>query len=132
LVKAKVADLFRNGALDEDNMRALRYELVSWRETWTDAARQQAESRRKVSATLLAQLSQTLEVANFTLEQTRRHRDEVHGLRKQLHHKLGITTERRDDTESLEHLLNPRTSRVSRHLNISKPASYDITKDLEQ
>lgn len=131
LVCAKVAALHAAGALDQDNMRALFQELVGWRETWTDEAKQHAESRRKVAAALLAQLSQNVSTATAKLRDTRDHRDEVFALREQLRWSLGIPGHAEDDTESLENLL-PRTSRVSRHLRLPQSASHDNTKGCER
>lgn len=132
LVRSKVAALYSRGALDQDNMRALQQEIAGLRETWTDDVRQKAESRRKVAATLLAQISQNLETATFRLDASRRRSNEVMCLREQLRQKLGIDSGKSDDSESLEHLLNPKTSLVSRHLNLLQTTPHDNTKGDER
>lgn len=115
-VRAKVVELGAAGALDQDNLNALFLWLDSRYETWVSQQRHVAESRRKVSGMLLAQITQNLRVATIEFTHARRRHDENARARDLVFAELGLAAVER--TDDFEHLLDDDPSILASHLPI--------------
>lgn len=120
LVVEKVGDLAAARALDQDTLNVLLHQIQSWRVTWEHHQRQQAESRRKVAAMLLAQVGQNLTTSRARLARTRVERDDLIDLRNDLLTHLDFTVQAARPGV-LEELVSDENSILDGHLPSVSP-----------
>ncbi|WP_125131165.1 hypothetical protein [Microbacterium sp. 10M-3C3] len=122
LVIEKVGGLAAARALDQDTLDALMNQIRSWRATWEHHQRQQAESRRKVAAMLLAQIGQNLTTSRARLARLRVERDDLVDLRNDLLARLGFSAAATRPA-ALEELVSDESSILDGHLPPAAPAA---------
>lgn len=131
LLTAKAEALHASGGLDQDNLNALYHEINSWRDTYDAKLRQDAESGRKVAATLLAQLVQNLEAERGRLRSLNRKHDEALEHHRAVLRESGYTGRvSNPDADDLEQLLGTPTSHLDRHLPQARPRTADNQEDI--
>lgn len=126
LVTAKAEALFASGALDQDNLNALYYEIGSWRDTFEAKLRYDGEDGRKVAATLLAQLGQNLEAERGRLKSslTRKHAQALeHHRAVQTEH--GYAGQAETDVDDREQFFSSSQSHMEGHLPNPRTATNE-------